>query len=86
MKKPRHKARIKAYIEQNGSITPIIAERLFHCHRLAAVIYRLRKEGMAIKTIDCNEKNVYGEDITYGMYVLDENSNLQSDNSCLHND
>lgn len=86
MKKPKHKARIKAYILENGFITPLIAENVFHCHRLASVIYRLRKEGMAIKTIDSKEKNFYGEDITYGKYVLDENSSLQSDNSPLHSD
>lgn len=81
MKKPRHKERIKHYLVNNGSITPIIAERLYHCHRLAAVIYRLRKEGMNIITTTHNEKNVWGEDVSYAEYVY---TTLPIDNSNLH--
>lgn len=80
MKKPRHKARIKKYLLEQGSITPLEAERLFHCHRLASVIYRLRKEGYIISTIDCEVKNSFGEDVTYANYVLRSIPNLQSDN------
>lgn len=81
MKKPRHKARIKKYIEQNGSITPIIAERLFHCHRLASVIHRLRKEGMTIITKTHHEINFWGEDVSFAEYVY---TTLPHDNSNLH--
>ena len=81
MKKPRHKARIKAYLLENGFITPLIAEKIFHCHRLAAVIYRLRKEGMNIITTTHNKKNVWGEDVSYAEYVYTtlpiDNSNLR---------
>ena len=54
--RPKHQQNIKRYLLEGHTITPIIAENKFHCHRLSAVIHRLRKEGMNIKTIMCHQR------------------------------
>jgi hypothetical protein len=47
------------------SITPIEALNLYGCFRLAAIIYNLRRSGVAIKTVP---KTVNGK--TFAQYFL----------------
>lgn len=71
--RPKHKQNIKRYLLEGHTITPIIAENKFHCHRLSSVIHRLRKEGMNIKTIMCCEYDADGEKYSYAKYRLIKN-------------
>ena len=58
--------RIRAYLEDGNSITPIGALNNFGCFRLAAVIHLLRHDsGLNIHTI-----NVTQDGKTYAKYVL----------------
>ena len=41
---------IKSYLEKGKAITPIQALNKFGCFRLAAVIYKLKNEGLKIVT------------------------------------
>lgn len=50
------KEQIKKYLLSKKSITPIQALNKFGCFRLAAVIYRLKDEGMKITTEIIHEK------------------------------
>lgn len=68
--RPKHQQNIKQYLLDGNYITPIIAENVFHCHRLSAVIHRLRKEGMNIKTIMCHQYNEDNEKISFAKYRL----------------
>ena len=44
------KEQIKTYLLSKKSITPLQALNKFGCFRLAAVIYRLKEEGLKIAT------------------------------------
>jgi len=59
------KAQVKAWLENGNSITPIEALQLWGCFRLAAVINRLRNDGMDIVTERVND----GEK-SYAKYYL----------------
>lgn len=52
------------YLERYGSITPLEALTAFNCFRLAAVIFKLRKDGYAIAM----EMNKNGK--PFGIYSL----------------
>ena len=41
---------IKSYLEKGKTITPLQALNKFGCFRLAAVIYKLKNEGLKIVT------------------------------------
>ena len=47
--KKSQKDLILAYLEQNGSITPLEAQKLFGCMRLGARIWDLRRDGYEIQ-------------------------------------
>ena len=47
--KKSQKEMILAYLEQNGSITPLEAQKLFGCMRLGARIWDLRRDGYDIQ-------------------------------------
>lgn len=47
--KKSQKDLILAYLEQNGSITPLEAQKLFGCMRLGARIWDLRRDGYDIQ-------------------------------------
>jgi len=68
--RPKHQQNIKSFLLEGHSITPIIAENKFHCHRLSAVIHRLRKEGMNIITTMCYEDDADGEMYCFAKYKL----------------
>lgn len=68
--RPKHQQNIKSFLLEGHSITPIIAENNFHCHRLSSVIHRLRKEGMNIITTMCYEYDKDGEKFSYAKYRL----------------
>lgn len=61
---------ILAYMEKNGSITPKDAYREFGCLRLAAQIFNLKSEGIAISTTRETVKNKYGNTTCYARYSL----------------
>jgi hypothetical protein len=44
------KAQVKDWLSKGKSITPMEALEMFGCMRLAAVVFELRDEGMAIET------------------------------------
>lgn len=62
------KAQIKAWLENGNSITPIEALQQWGCFRLAAVINRLRNDGMDIVT----EKVTNGRK-SFAKYYLKKN-------------
>jgi len=59
------KAKIKVRLLRGNTITPIQALNVFGCLRLAAVIFKLRDEGMNIHTIIVKNENKQ-----YAKYVL----------------
>lgn len=52
------------YLEIYGSITPLEALNAFHCFRLSAVIYNIRRDGHEIKTAINDGEN------KYAIYIL----------------
>jgi hypothetical protein len=60
-------------MKENGSITSWEAIREFGATRLSAIIYNLRyKEGLNIITKNVNDKNRYGDPVSYARYYLEE--------------
>ena len=57
------------HLKKHGHITSMEAIMNYHITRLASVIFRLRKLGYDIDTIEKNGKNEYGA-YTYADYVL----------------
>jgi hypothetical protein len=56
------KEQIKKHLLSRKSITPIQALNKFGCLRLAAVIYKLKNEGLKIMTeIEYNKKKQYAK-------------------------
>jgi hypothetical protein len=56
------KEQIKKYLLSRKTITPIQALNKFGCFRLAAVIYKLKNEGLKIVTeIEYNKKKQYAK-------------------------
>ena len=56
------KEQIKKYLLSKKTITPIQALNKFGCFRLAAVIYKLKNEGLKIVTeIEYNKKKQYAK-------------------------
>lgn len=50
--KETQREKVKAHLQEYGSITPMEALRLFGCFRLAVIIHRLRTEdGLEIDTL-----------------------------------
>ena len=65
------KEQIINLLKTGRSITPMSALRNFGCFRLAAVIHKLKKEGMDIETTIINEG-----DKTYAQYNLIQKGEL----------
>ena len=63
------KERIKKWLNENGSITPLEALREFGCMRLAARINELIKEGNRITSVMVKDKNRYGDTVRYAKYI-----------------
>ena len=65
--------RVLQYMKENGSITSWEAIREFGATRLSAIIYNLRyKEGLNIISKNVNDKNRYGDPVSYARYYLEE--------------
>ena len=62
--------KIKDYMEQYGSITPLDALREFGCMRLAARINDLERQGVAISHETEHSVNRAGEKVRYARYRL----------------
>ena len=56
---------IKEYLLAGNSITPIEALNMFGAFRLAAIIFKLKEQGLNIKT-----EMVYEEDKKYAKYSI----------------
>lgn len=56
---------IKEYLLAGNSITPIEALNMFGAFRLAAIIFKLKEQGLNIKT-----EMVYEEDKRYAKYSI----------------
>lgn len=64
---------IYAYMQKNGSITPMEAMTELGCMRLGARIWELKHDrGIAIQTKDETTVNRYGRKVRYARYVLAE--------------
>lgn len=61
---------ILKYLEENGSITPMDAQREFGCMRLGARILDLRRRGYQIITEMEVGKNRFGHCVQYARYQL----------------
>lgn len=64
-------SKILAYIEREGSITPLDALREFGCMRLASRITDLKKAGFVISKEMETAKNRDGEPVRYARYRLE---------------
>ena len=62
------KDRVKRFLDDFGSITPVQAMEEFGCMRLAARIGELQAEGENIKMRMLKSKNRYGQVVHYAQY------------------
>lgn len=62
--------RILTHLQARGSITSMEAFEKYGTTRLSAVIYKLRKHGIAIDSNDESAKNRYGKIVYYTRYTL----------------
>ena len=60
---------IKKHLNRKGSITSWDAIKLYGCTRLSAKIYKLRNQGMKIKTEQVTKKNRYWYTVTFAKYI-----------------
>ena len=64
--------RVLNHLRQNGSITPLEAMNLYGIYRLSVHVWRLRKKGYNIVTVEQDGKNKLGEPVKYCRYILIE--------------
>ena len=64
--------KVLEHLKNNGSITSLEAIELYGATRLSDIIYRLRKQGLNISTIDIPFVDRYGTKTAYGKYILNE--------------
>lgn len=69
MEKETQKKRVLAHLIKYGRITSNEAFTWYGITRLADVIFRLRKDGYEIETIDTESLNRYGEKCRYATYI-----------------
>ena len=62
------------HLKEHDSITSMEAIENYGATRLADIIFRLRKRGYNIRTIDCVGKNRYGHTCNYAKYILEKES------------
>lgn len=62
-------------MREHGSVTSLDAYELLGCHRLAARIFEIRKEGYEVKKETKTGKNRHGEPVCYTEYRLQEKAN-----------
>ena len=61
---------ILEHLRVNGSITSLEAINMYGATRLADIIFKLRKRGFQIKTVNCVGKTRFGTTCNYAKYVL----------------
>lgn len=61
--------KIRTYLNDHGSITPLDAMREFGCMRLASRISEMIKAGEKITKVTVKDKNRYGETVHYAKYI-----------------
>ena len=71
-KKMNKTEKVLNHLREFGSIASLEAIDLYGDTRLSATIYRLRKRGLKINTIDLPFIDRYGVKSHYGKYVLNE--------------
>ena len=62
--------RILRHLSDVGSITPLEALSEYGVYRLAAVVCKLRKDGIPIDSDTVHGKNRYGESTRYARYFI----------------
>lgn len=60
------------HLEEEGQITSLEAFREYGITRLSAIIYKLRDEGMGIKTETVTAKNRYGNKVAFAKYFVEK--------------
>lgn len=71
-KKTNKTEKVLNHLKEHGSITSLEAIDLYGATRASDIIYRLRKRGFDIETIDLPFTDRYGTKSHYGKYVLNE--------------
>lgn len=66
------KKMVRQHLLQHGHITPLEALSRYGCLRLAAVVYRLRNDGLNIETVEAERKGHDGRTFRYADYRLVE--------------
>lgn len=61
--------KIRKYLDEHGSITPLDAMREFGIMRLASRISEMVKSGEKITKTTVRDKNRYGETVHYAKYT-----------------
>lgn len=69
MERETQKRRVLVHLRNYGKITSNEAFTWYGITRLADVIFKLRKDGYEIETIDTESVNRYGEKCRYATYV-----------------
>jgi Helix-turn-helix domain len=70
MKNLNQQQRLIRYLERFGKINPIKAWTQLGIYRLADGIFKLRKKGYKIETLDKNVKNRFNENCVVAEYRL----------------
>jgi len=70
--------RILNHLETNGKVTPLEALADLGVYRLSSVIFRLRKLGYDIKTVQTKSYNKFKERVQFATYVLKKENNDKS--------
>lgn len=71
-KKTNKTTEVLKHLQTYGCITSLEAIDLYKATRLSDIIFRLRKRGVKIQTIDIPFVDMYGTKSAYGKYVLCE--------------
>lgn len=71
-KKTNKTKKVLEHLQKNGTITSLEAIDLYGATRLSDIIYRLRRRGFKIDTIDIPFVDRYGTKSAYGKYILSE--------------
>lgn len=71
-KKTNKTEKVLEHLREYGCITSLEAIELYKATRLSDIIFRLRKRGLDITTINIPFVDIYGTKSAYGKYVLNE--------------
>lgn len=71
-KKTNKTEKVLEHLKIYGTITSLEAIELYKATRLSDIIFRLRKRGLNITTINIPFVDIYGTKSAYGKYVLSE--------------